>query len=296
VKTLVAGWFSFEGMGATAGDLIARDLVCEWLVTAGRKFDVALAAPFSSGVDWQEADPDSYDEVVFVCGPFGNGWPVTDFLARFAGRRLVGVNLSMLQPLDEWNPFDVLIERDSSRTARPDVTLLGQTARVPVAGIVLVHEQTEYAGAMHAAANDAIGRLGASREMAVVAIDTRLDLNGTGLCTAAEVESLIARMDVVLTTRLHGMVLAIRNGVPPLVIDPIAGGRKVMAQANALGWKVTFTADNIDDQQLQQALAYCLSDEGRSEVARVRQRATRTIGEVRDDFIAAMSRTTAGTG
>ena len=31
MKTLVAGWFSFEQMGASAGDLLARDLVCEWL-------------------------------------------------------------------------------------------------------------------------------------------------------------------------------------------------------------------------------------------------------------------------
>ena len=29
VKTLVAGWFSFEQMEASAGDLLARDLVCE---------------------------------------------------------------------------------------------------------------------------------------------------------------------------------------------------------------------------------------------------------------------------
>ena len=35
-------------------------------------------------------------------------------------------------------------------------------------------------------------------------------------------------MDAVVTTRLHGTVLAIKNGVPPVVIDPIAGGRKVL--------------------------------------------------------------------
>jgi hypothetical protein len=53
MKTLVAGWFSFEQMGATAGDLMARDLACDWLERAGHSYDVALAPPFSGGVDWR---------------------------------------------------------------------------------------------------------------------------------------------------------------------------------------------------------------------------------------------------
>ena len=46
MKALVAGWFSFEDMGATAGDLLARDMACEWLNHAGYTYDVALALPF----------------------------------------------------------------------------------------------------------------------------------------------------------------------------------------------------------------------------------------------------------
>ena len=93
MKALVAGWFSFEQMGATAGDLMARDLACEWLAGGGHAYDVALAAPFTGGVDWRAVDPRRYSHVVFVCGPFGNGGPVTEFLQRFAGRRLVGLDL-----------------------------------------------------------------------------------------------------------------------------------------------------------------------------------------------------------
>ena len=48
-------------------------------------------------------------------------------------------------------------------------------------------------------------------------IDTRLDVpNNSGLRTPAEIESLIAAMDVMVTTRLHGTVLALRNGVPAI--------------------------------------------------------------------------------
>ena len=86
MKLLVAGWFSFEQMGATAGDLLVRDLACEWLDRAGCSYDVAYVPPFKGDVDWRTVEPSQYTHVVFVCGPFGNGWPVTDFLFRFEHR------------------------------------------------------------------------------------------------------------------------------------------------------------------------------------------------------------------
>ena len=231
MKVLIAGWFSFEQMGATAGDLLTRDLVERWLSEAGITSEVANARPFEGGVDWRAVSPSNYSHVVFVCGPFGNGWPVTDFLERIAGRTLIGLNLTMLQSLDIWNPFDVLLERDSSRASRPELAFLSEEPSVPVVGSVLVHRQLEYANGLHDAADAAIRTLSRSRSMAVVPIDTRLDEPSGELRTAAEVESLIARMDVVLTTRLHGMVLALKNGVPVVAIDPIADGAKIARQA-----------------------------------------------------------------
>lgn len=291
MKALVAGWFSFEQMGATAGDLLARDLVCGWIEQAGRSYDVALAAPFTGGVDWQTVDPSSYSHVVFVCGPFGNGWPLTEFLPRFSGCRLIGLNLSMLESLKTWNPFDLLLERDSSRTSRPDLTFLSQQPKAPVVGAVLVHLQKEYGKkALHAEANEAIQRLTDSREMSVVHIDTRLDTNSTGLRTPAEVESIIARMDVVLTTRLHGTVLSLKNGVPVVAIDPIAGGAKIHCQAETIGWPVVFTADTVTDEALQEAFDYCLTEEARDKARECGDRAKRNLKDVHAEFIAAFVR------
>jgi polysaccharide pyruvyl transferase WcaK-like protein len=48
----------------------------------------------------------------------------------------------------------------------------------------------------------------------------------------------IARADVVVTTRLHGLVLALKQGVPVLAVDPVAGGARVATQAAAWGWPV----------------------------------------------------------
>jgi Polysaccharide pyruvyl transferase len=291
VKALVTGWFSFEQMGATAGDLLARDLACEWLERAGYPYDVALAPPFPDGVDWRLVDPEAYSHVVFVCGPFGNGEPITEFLERFDGRRLVGLNLTMLESLDTWNPFDLLLERDSSATSHPDISFLSRQAPVPVVGLVLIDTQPEYKERdAHEAANDAIRRLVASREVSAVVIDTRLDTNSTGLRTSSEVESLIARMDVVLTTRLHGTVLALKNGVPAVVVDPVVGGGKIRRQAETIGWPLVFSADSLTDRALGLALDYCLTEDARVKARECRGWAESMAQEVRDEFISSLAR------
>ena len=281
MKVLVAGWFSFEGMGATAGDLLCRDLLCDWLGTSGCSFDVATAAPFAGGVPWDQVDSAEYTHVIFVCGPFGNGWPVAGLLERFRHCRLIGLNLTMLDRLENWNPFDLLLERDSDQTVRPDMTFLTEPQRVPVVGVILAHRQKEYgARGRHALANAAIDRLLASHEAAAVRIDTRLDENGTGLRTPAEIESLIARMDVVVTTRLHGSVLALKSGVPAVAIDPIAGGAKVQRQMQAIGWPVCFLAETLTDDEFQAAFEYCLTPDARDRARQCRERARDVLSEL----------------
>jgi len=287
MKALVTGWFSFEEMGATAGDVLARDVVCDWLRRIDVPFDVALAPPFRGGVNWERVDPAAYTHLVFVCGPFGRSWQISEFLKRFEHCRLVGMNLSMLEPLEAWNPFQLLFERDSSRAARPDLALIGPSTRVPVVGVVLIDTQPEY-GADNAlvAANSAIEDVVARNECAVVRIDTRLDINRTGLRSAAEIESLIARMDVVLTTRMHGLVLSIKHGIPVVAVDPVVGGAKVKRQAESLGWGRVFTVDSLDPAALESAFAYCQSPQAKTDVAACRSRAERILERVRDEFMA----------
>lgn len=286
MKVLVTGWFSFEGMGATAGDLMTRDLACAWLRECRRDFDIAVAPPFSGGVNWQEVDPNQYSDVLFVCGPFGNGPPVRDFLARFVGRRLVGLNLTMLDPLEAWNPFALLIERDSSLTARPDLAFLAEQPRVPVVGVILIHPQPEYRERdLHRRANDAIRRFVATHDVAAVDIDTRLDLNNAGLRTAPAIESLIAKMDVVLTTRLHGLVLSLKNGVPVVAVDPVAGGAKITRQAQLLGWPLLLKADDAEGAALQAAFERARSPGAGEQAREAARRGLTSLADVRERFL-----------
>ncbi|MEX0655024.1 MAG: polysaccharide pyruvyl transferase family protein [Phycisphaeraceae bacterium] len=297
MKALLAGWYSFELMGATAGDLISRDLVADWLRRAGVAFDVALAPPFAGGVDWASVDPAVYDCVVFVCGPFGNGAPVDRMLERFAHCRWYGLNLSMLDRLEAFNPFELLWERDSDRAARPDLVFLSPPVTEPLVGVVLVHPQGEYkAKARHEQANDAAERLIARQRCPVVRIDTRLDENSTGQRSADEIELLIARTDLVVTTRLHGTVLALKNGVPVIAIDPIAGGAKIIRQTRTIGWPHRFDPESLDDAALDNAFAACLKPEARTLAQQCARQARSLLAPVQDEVITALTQARQRTG
>lgn len=287
-KALLAGWFSFEHGHATAGDVLAADVARSWLRDAGIPVDLAAVPPFEGDVDWRSVEPADYTHVVFVCGPFNPTPMEVTFLERFAGCRLIGLNLTMATPLEAWNPFDLLFERDSPAGARPDMVFASNQRAVPVIGLCLV-EDYEGEQVRVPDANAAIARLLADIEAAVVRIDTRLDVNETGLRSPAEIESLIARTDAVVTTRLHGTVLALKNGVPPLVIDPEAGGAKLRRQAERLGWPVIFDADALEDAALRDALEFCLSQNARSKAAACAAEAAAAVDRLRGEVIAALT-------
>lgn len=287
MKILVAGWFSFRNGHTTAGDLLAKDVACDWLEEAGFDFDVALAPPFTGGVDLQTAVPADYSHVVFVCGPFGPGELEAGLLERFATCRFIGLSLSLETPMDRWDPFDFLLERDSSRAAHPDLVFQSREPAVPVVGVCLVEP---HAGARTAEAEAAIQRLLAARAAAVVPIDTRLDENTGGLRGPAEVESLIARMDLLITTRLHGMVLALKNGVPVIALDTIPGGAKISLQAATIGWPAVLGVERITDEAMREAFDYCLTELARARARDCAALARRKLGEARPQVLDALRR------
>ena len=140
-------------------------------------------------------------------------------------------------------------------------------------------------------ANEAIDRLVAARNAAVVEIDTRLDINATGLRTAAAIESLIARVDVLVTTRLHGLVFASKNGVPVVAIDAMGDGAKILRQATTIGWPLAFRGRPREQAQLEHAFDYCLTRRGPAEASECGERARRLLTEIPDEFVAGVART-----
>ena len=154
-------------------------------------------------------------------------------LTRFQHCVRIGINLTLIAPIQTWNPFDVLLERDSNRLIRPDLTLLAETKSVPVVvGRCLVRKQSSYAGReRHDQARQLFDDLIQRRDFAAIDVDTRWYRAENGLRTPAHFLSVLQRIDLLLTNRLHGMVYALKAGD---VRDVMVNGRPVVRDAKIL--------------------------------------------------------------
>ncbi|EYD75959.1 hypothetical protein Rumeso_02388 [Rubellimicrobium mesophilum DSM 19309] len=281
----MAGWFSYADGHATGGDLLARDVLLDWLREQDMPADVAVAPPFEDGLPLSDVDPAIYSHAFFVCGPFNHGALERDFLLRFAHCRLVGLNLSLERPPSQWNPFDLVIERDSAEGVNADMVFASRATLPPVVGVCLVEAHDE---ADTDAAHRAIGALLDRHEAARVAIDTRLDQNEMGLRTPGEIEALIARVDILVTTRLHGLVMGLKRGVPVLAVDAVRGGGKITRQCRHIGWPHVLGLSDLSPERLDQVFEALRTREAQ-ELAMLRgRRAANDAEAIRDRLVEAL--------
>lgn len=288
MRALVAGWFSFAHGEATVGDLRAGEVVCRWLDEAAIPYDVALSPVFDDGVNLDEVDPGTYSDLVFVCGP-AHGEQLDALLERFSECRRTGVDVSLLPGAKP--DFDVLFERDSERISRPDLAIASVYEPIPVVGIVRAHAQPEYGGAAaFDEAHAAIDELLAREHVAPVELDTRVDPREPDKQTCAHIEAAFARMDAIVTTRLHGLVMALKAGVPALAVDAVHGGGKVRAQAEALGWPHVRGVDDLTVEGLRSGLHACLDPDARRHAAAASDHAREQIDRVGEELVAALTR------
>jgi hypothetical protein len=290
VRILVTGWFSFDEAEITAGDLLARDTAVRWLAESGLPHDVAVAENFrrAGDVGLADADPGAYTDVLFVCGPAA-GKLVSEMFGRFPHARRLALGVSAVGGTAGL-ALDALLERDSDAAVRPDLSLAAPAAegRPAVIGVVLVHDQPEY-GDRHRL-SDAHALLGTALsqvDVARVQLDTRLHQNEAHLCQSpAQVESALARCDAIATTRMHGLALALKTGIPAVGVDPVTGGGKVSTQARALGWPGIARVGETSPGELAGLLRWSLSAEARALAAGVAGQARPALERLRAEFLA----------
>ncbi|MEU7261155.1 polysaccharide pyruvyl transferase family protein [Streptomyces rimosus] len=278
-RTLLTGWFSFLHGEVTAGDMLAAEAVQSALHGAGIAYDTAWSPVFRpDALHLDDADPAAFTDVVFACGPV-HSWPTPDggpspLLAlhdRFAGCRRVAVGVSVPDPDDPAvTRFDEVLARDLAgrRAGAQDLSLRAPApGDVPLVGVVLTGGQHEYgARRRHEEVTERLTDWLGTVDAARVPLDTRLDSRDWRLpATPDHLHAVLARLDVVVTTRLHGMVLALRAGTPALAVDPVEGGAKVSAQAAALGWPAVLRCEQAGKRELDRLFAWCLSPQGRAQ-------------------------------
>jgi len=267
-RALVVGWPSFVDGIASAGDVLGMEAAREELTQAGLPCDMALSPVFRpEALRLEDAAPARYTHLVFACGPL-HGQQVTSLHERYAHCRRVAVGVSVIDADDPAAAgFHAILARDRD-DAEPqgDLALHPRHAPLPVAGVILADTQPEYGARSQGdqAGSDLIRWLQGCG-CALVPLDTRLDREDWRLAyRPAELEAVIRRLDLVVTTRLHGLVLALKNGVPAIAVDPVAGGAKVTAQAQAWGWPATMTMEDLSQEVLGHWRDWCLSPTGKA--------------------------------
>jgi polysaccharide pyruvyl transferase WcaK-like protein len=116
-------------------------------------------------------------------------------------------------------------------------------------------------------------------------LDTLVEDNETVSQTLAQFESLVRRADAVISTRLHGLVLTLKNGTPVVAIDPIAGGSKITAQAKTLGWPILFNGNDLTPDDLHNAVTACIAGRMDTDVKSTQAVALRRLAYMERDFV-----------
>jgi hypothetical protein len=273
-RVLVTSWAAFRHGEATAGDVLAVSAVERALTMSEIAHDTSWSPRFRPGAfTLDDAEPSRYTHLVFVCGPLA-GWQVESLHDRFSATRRIAVGVSIPDPTDPAvTGFDRILPRDGTADApSADLAIAAPLEPVPVVVRIQAPAQPEYGPhrrhrAVHAALDEQLSR----HSCAVLDLDTRLG-PGAPFSRPEEYCAVLGRADVVVTTRLHGLVLALRQGVPAIAVDPIADGAKVSSQADALGWPAVITADAMcsGPEPFDRWWRWCLSGEGREAADRLR--------------------------
>ena len=309
-RRLLVTWYgSFKGHG-TVGDLRSLESTVTHLVGTGHQLFHATASemefPGATRVQWQDASPEHFDGVIFVCGPILKFHRETNALfTRFVDRPSLALGVSLLPRDDDGyaNPFDVTLARQGGDRPYGDVAIVAPPAKARPRsctslkiGLALRGAQYEYGEERclwretEALARSAASAAASARGGVVVDIENHLARSNL---TADGIEAIYADCDLILTSRFHGAITALRQGVPFVAIDHINGGAKVFDLLAPLGLKHVYKINDLTADTRHDAVSELLgSSTLRDEFHRARSKATREANETLralDEWVASLT-------
>lgn len=289
-KRILITWYgSFPGHG-TVGDAKAMESAVSHLVGLGHEVSHATAFPWeiagSRCVDWQRVDPGDYSGVVFVCGPvLANHRETAALFTKFAGSRLAAVSISLMPfgHSTHANPFDTVFARQGSSPYFGDIAIAAPSSVIQRpsrsfvrVGLSLRGPQGEYgtdrcmSREAEVAANYVASEALKGQQGEVVMLENHL---ARSRMEPDEIEARYAECSLVVTSRFHGAVMAMRAGVPFIAIDQIRGGAKVHTLLSSLGWPHVYKIDELDEVSTARSARELVTDPDRLRLERVRGRA-----------------------
>ncbi len=244
-KFIICGYFSLFNEVNTAGDLLVLSVVTRWLDNLGYEYDVLQNQSELYNVN-------DYTHMIFVCGPLVDFPEFVNFIKKFNNIIRIAINVSVLDNhLKICSYFNYIIPRDCDIITHIDLALLSNQRRTLVCGVIFADKQTEYSSQDHMKVEKIVNRTLDDLGIAKVYIDTKLPYNKYHLNSISEIESVIKKMDFIITTRLHGSILALKNHIPFISIDSVSNGAKVTKQMTKIGWPYLLNVDYLDDENLK---------------------------------------------
>lgn len=266
-------WYGSLKDNGTIGDLYAVQSVAARLKALGLNFrHLTAGAAFEipgERVTLDELDGSDYATLVFVCGPMIKGHPIVDtIIRRFPSIGKIGVSISLFgrSHINYVQPFDAALAREGGDRRFEDVAILAPWRVAPkrvrgsneplVVGLALRGEQGEYGplSSLHdrtsALIAHVLGGLAESYQVKTVEIEHHLTRSGRA---PAEIEALYLSCDLVLTSRFHGAILAMRNEVPFIAIDQIRGGGKLTSLLSTSGWPFVYRIEHAKEDEVTRA-------------------------------------------
>ncbi|MCJ7716357.1 MAG: polysaccharide pyruvyl transferase family protein [Anaerolineales bacterium] len=285
-RAIIVGHFSFPGSRGTFGDIEALEIVCDWLAESNIEFDVASNIEDGvDGVDISRIDESKYGIFIFVCGPwYPDGRIQSTLINKFNHCVKIGVNLTTFE--EGLAGFDHLLSRDNFHERQADIAFAKVVKKIPVIGIILVDRQKKYGiKQRHLYIRNVITEYLKRGDIAPIWLDTNATLNIMNIWNKNQYESIVSRTDLVVTNRLHGVVLSLKNSVPVIAIDPVVGGGKVTAQVKALEWPILISAEEFSEGKLHQTITYCLRNNLQEALIKSQQQALLSIEETKNKFL-----------
>jgi len=257
-RALIFGPFGVRDRACTFGDVQAAEVVASWLTEKNIEYDIVNEVSYSEkSIKFKKINPKIYNILFYVCGPFGIGsFGPLDIEKDFKHCKKIAINVSIDR--DDINSYqgyiDYIIARDSKTIKNPDLVFNIKNTKVPVIGVFLVHPNGPKELRCHENIQKQLWNFFYKTKYARIDLDTlittRKHKNKTRVYSSDILNSLICKCDVIISTRLHGIVYALKNKIPVLAIDPIIGGGKVQKQIESIKWPCFLSGENATAENI----------------------------------------------
>jgi hypothetical protein len=290
-RAAILWWGSFPYGQVTIGDYMSVVALCDALTRRGIAFDIvrreAAFEPIPSIAEYSSKersfDPETapeYAACAFVCGPLPSEWP--DGRARLlafsnARRIAVGASLGTEQGREHaLRTFHTLLCRDGFGRAWMDMSLACNwpaNLRHQREGIAVCwrgHEAFYGEICANAPVEAIAAALLDAEKRTAKSITTDIKAWPSDIHT---LDRQFGDFDTMLTTRLHGTLLCLRNRTPFVSVDQQIGGGKVTAVARAVQWPLAIGVESLSFVKLRKLLHAALQEGWSKRFEKLRQRA-----------------------